>query len=187
MKNKKMPLNIQLFADEEGSQAVTETEDKTQDTVTQTENKTEEKTFTQDEVNSIVAKERKKMPSKEDLEEFNKWKESQKSEADKRDELTQKLATTENEKASLKHENLVLKTGVNVEDVDYVLFKVEKMEGDFEDNLKDFLKDNPKYLQKESVTDNQSKDTGASVNKNNNVAESGVKAILKEKHPELFN
>lgn len=188
MKNKYMPLNIQLFA-EEGTDPVTQTADNTEGTVTDTVTKTEGaevKTFTQEEVNAMILKAQKKMPSKEEMQKFNEWKESQKTEADKQAELTQKMADTTNENILLKQENQVLKSGVNADDVDYVLFKVSKMEGEFEDNLKDFLEKNPKYLQKSEVANTSNEDTGVPVTKANEKAESGVTAILKEKHPELF-
>ena len=57
------------------------------------------------------------------------------------------------------------------------------MEGEFEENLAKFLKDNPKYLKGEEL--NEPKATGAPV-KSIGSTESGVTAILKAKHPELF-
>ena len=66
------------------------------------------------------------------------------------------------------------------------MFKVSKMEGEFEDNLKSFLKDNPKYLQKEAVVETP-QNTGVSVTKINNSEEDGVIALLKAKHPDAFN
>lgn len=174
---------------ENNQEPVTQTEEKTEAAVTESVTKTEkaeEKTFTQEEVNAMILKAQKKMPSKEELQKFNEWKESQKTEAEKQIELTQKITDTTNENISLKQENQVLKSGVNAEDVDYVLFKVSKMEGEFEDNLKDFLENNPKYLQKAEVTSSDNEDTGMAVTKANTRAENGVTAILKEKHPELF-
>lgn len=182
----KMPFNIQLFAEEDGG-AVTQTGGKTEGANdNNAQNEKNEKTFTQEEVNSLLAKERKKMPNKDELKEFNEWKDSKKTDAEKQTELTQKLSDTANENTSLKQENQVLKSGVNVDDVDYVLFKVSKMEGEFEDNLEDFLKNNPKYLKNKNVADTDDEDTGVSVTKNKEKAESGVTAILKAKHPELF-
>ncbi len=172
---------------EEKKEPVTQTEEKIEGTVTESVEKTEkvdEKTFTQEEVNAMIAKEKKKMPSKEDLKAFNDWKESQKTEAEKQSELNQKYTNTQNENLSLKQENQVLKSGVNADDVDYVVFKVSKMEGEFEDNLKDFLKENPKYLQKQDIE--ASKTTGVPVSKINNNEEDGVIALLKAKHPDAF-
>lgn len=174
---------------ENEKEPVTQTEEKTEGTVTDTEEKTEHepKTFTQEEVNAMLNKEKKKMPSKEDLKAFREWQEAQKTDAEKQKELTQKMTDTEKENASLKQEIQVLKSGVNVDDVDYILFKVSKMEGEFEDNLKDFIKNNPKYLQTKKDTEETTTTNGTSVKKLNEEADSGVSAILKRKHPDLFN
>jgi len=80
-------------------------------------------------------------------------------------------------------ENAVLKAGVkNADDIDYVLYKVSKMEGEFEENLAKFLKDNPKFLGQELE---EHKATGAPV-KTLSSTETGVKAILRAKHQNLF-
>lgn len=155
---------------------------------TQTTNQNEgqaEKTFTQEELNKIVQerldKEKKKMPSKEDLKAFRDWKESQKTEAEKQAEKEAEYQKALNELNNLKQTNAVLEAGVNKEDVDYVIFKVSKMEGEFEENLTKFLKDNPKY--KESEPEVQ-KATGAQVKKINSQND-GVLGILASKHPEI--
>ena len=155
---------------------------------TQTTEKNEgqaEKTFTQEELNKIVQerldKEKKKMPSKEDLKAFKDWKESQKTEAEKQAEKEAEYQKALNELNTLKQTNAVLEAGVNKEDVDYVIFKVSKMEGEFEENLTKFLKDNPKY--KESEPEVQ-KATGTQVKKINSQND-GVLGILASKHPEI--
>lgn len=157
---------------------------------TQTTNQNEgqaEKTFTQEELNKIVQerldKEKKKMPSKEDLKAFKDWKESQKTAEEKQAEKEAEYQKTLNELNTLKQTNAILEAGVNKDDVDYVLFKVGKMEGEFEENLAKFLKDNPKYLEKE-LTQTELKATGApvkSISSNND----GVLGILASKHPEI--
>ena len=174
---------------ENEKEPVTQTDDKTEETVTTTTEKTEQepKTFTQEEVNAMLNKEKKKMPSKEDLKAFREWQEAQKTDAEKQKELTQRMTDTESENTSLKQEIQVLKSGVNIDDVDYILFKVSKMEGEFEDNLKDFLKTNPKYLQTKKDTEETTTTNGTSVKKITEEANSGVNAILKQKHPDLFN
>lgn len=155
---------------------------------TQTTNQNEgqaEKTFTQEELNKIVQerldKEKKKMPSKEDLKAFKDWKESQKTAEQKQAEKEAEYQRTLNELNTLKQTNAVLEAGVNKDDVDYVLFKVSKMEGDFDENLTKFLKDNPKY--KESEPEGQ-KATGTQVKKINSQND-GVLGILASKHPEI--
>ncbi len=164
---------------------VTQTEEKTEETVTGTVEKTEkaEKTFTQEEVNAIVLKAEKKMPSKEELKAFREWKESQKTEAEKQAEKEAEYQKTLNELNALKQTNAVLEAGVNKDDADYVLFKVGKIEGEFEENLAKFLKDNPKYLKQELET-TEPKATGAPVRTISSGSD-GVTAILKAKHPEI--
>lgn len=155
---------------------------------TQTTNQNEgqaEKTFTQEELNKIVQerldKEKKKMPSKEDLKAFKDWKESQKTAEEKQAEKEAEYQKTLNELNTLKQTNAVLEAGVNKDDVDYVLFKVSKVEGNFDENLTKFLKDNPKY--KESEPEGQ-KATGTQVKKINSQND-GVLGILASKHPEI--
>lgn len=134
---------------EEEQKPVTQPDGKTEGAVTGTESKTENKevkTFTQEEVNAILAKERKKMPSQDDLTAFNEWKENQKTAEQKQAEKDAEYQKTLSKNTQLENENSVFKAGVNKDDVDYVAFKVSKMEGDFEQNLTKFLKDNPKYL-----------------------------------------
>lgn len=160
----------------------------TQTTTNQNEEKAAEKTFTQEELNKIVQerleKEKKKMPSKEDLKAFKDWKESQKTEAEKQAEKEAEYQKTLNELKILKQTNAVLEAGVNKDDADYVLFKVSKMEGeDFEENLAKFLKDNPKYLKQELET-TEPKATGAPV-RTISSKNDGVLGILASKHPEI--
>lgn len=164
--------------------------EETGNTVTQTEEKTEgevEKTFTQEEVNSYLRKEKAKIlkdiPSKEELKAFKEWQEGQKTAEQKQTEKETQYQKTLLEKQSLVQENQVLKAGVNTEDVDYVVFKVSKMEGEFDENLAQFLKENPKYLGPKSET--EQKATGTPV-KTISSKESGVMAILRAKYPEIY-
>lgn len=164
--------------------------EETGNTVTQTEGKTEEeveKTFTQEEVNSYLKKEKAKIlkdiPSKEELKVFKEWQEEQKTAEQKQEEKETQYQKTLLEKQNLVQENQVLKAGVNIEDVDYVVFKVSKLEGEFNENLTQFLKENPKYLGQKFKT--EQKATGTPV-KTISSKESGVMAILKAKYPEIY-
>lgn len=164
--------------------------EETGNTVTQTEGKTEEeveKTFTQEEVNSYLKKEKAKIlkdiPSKEELKVFKEWQEEQKTAEQKQAEKETQYQKTLLEKQNLVQENQVLKAGVNIEDVDYVVFKVSKLEGEFNENLTQFLKENPKYLGQKFKT--EQKATGTPV-KTISSKESGVMAILKAKYPEIY-
>lgn len=133
----------------------------------------------------MVAKKMKGMPTKEELKAFKDWQETQKTAEQKQAEKETEYQKTLSEKESLVQENLVLKAGVNIDDVDYVVFKVSKKDGDFEENLKQFLEENPKYTQKEEHDEIEQKATGTQV-KTINSSETGVMAILKAKHPELY-
>ena len=142
-------------------------EDEKKDVVTQTAEETEKtedvkenpsaggeksetkKTFTQEEVNTILKRERKKMPDSKELKAFREWKEAQKTEEEKKIEKELETQKGLEERNQLLHENKCFKAGVTKEYADYVAFKVSKMEGDFDDNLTKFLKENPKYLGQE--------------------------------------
>ena len=146
----------------------------------------EQKTFTQEELNAIIetrlAKAKKDMPSKEELKKYNEWKEAQKTEQEKMAEKETEYQKVLAEKEQIINENKILKSGVNAEDTDYVLFKVTKMEGDFEENLSKFLKDNPRFLNKTVP----SKATGVETRTTSQSNEDdGVMAILKSKHPNI--
>ena len=159
----------------------------TGDAVTQTEQKTEEagKTFTQDEVNTMLKKEKQKAEKKYegiDIAKYKEWVESQKTAEQKQAEKEAEYQKTLNELNTLKQTNAVLGAGVKSDDADYVLFKVSKMDGEFEENLAKFLKDNPKYLGQELE---ERKATGAPV-RTISSEDNGVKAILRAKHQDLF-
>lgn len=115
--------------------------------VTQPKNEEEtEKTFTQEDVDKIVKERLKKMPSKEELKAFKDWQETQKTAEQKQAEKETEHQKTLLRNTELENENKVFKAGVEKDSVDYVAFKVSKMEGDFDENLTKFLKENQKFL-----------------------------------------
>lgn len=158
-------------------------EEAVEETVEETTATNEEKVFTQEEVNKLIAKEKarakKNIPSKEELDAFNSWKESQKTEAEKDKENQEKITTLESKNVSLEQENLILKKGVSIDDIDYVQFKVSKMEGDFEENLDNYLKENSKFVATNKATGVQIKGTKVE-------EEDGVLAILKARNPNIL-
>lgn len=161
----------------------------TETTTTSVENNSEEvvKTFTQEEVNGIVkerlAKAQKGIPSKEELAKYNEWKESQKSQQDKYDDLVKNSNEKDHTISTLEKEIAVLKAGVTDQDeIEFICYKVGKMDGDFKENLSQYLANNPKYTKKQ-----ETKATGIETKPQTVPQESGVTAILKSKHPELFN
>ena len=142
--------------------------------------KEEAKKEAQKMVDSALAK---KLPPKEEMDAFKQWKESQKTETEKQAEVLKELETLRQEAVNAKRENALLKKGINEEDIDYVMFKVGKMDGEFDENLVEFLKENPKFTAKEEKT--VASTTGVKTSGVEN-KETGVMAILKAKHPELY-
>ena len=150
------------------------------------EPKKEEKTFTQEDfdkaLQNAIKLKTKGIPSKEELKAYNEWKESQKTQQDKYDELVKKDGEKDTTISNLQKENEILKSGVtDSDDVEFILYKVGKMEGDFSENLKQYLADNPKYTKKQ-----ETKATGVEQNHSTPTKETGVMAILKARHPEQF-
>ena len=83
----------------------------------------------------------------------------------------------------MEKENAVLKAGITDQDeIEFICYKVGKMDGDFKENLTQYLAENPKYTKKQ-----ETKATGIETKPQTVPQESGVTAILKSKHPELFN
>ena len=160
----------------------------TETTTTNVENNSEEvvKTFTQEEVNGIVkerlAKAQKGIPSKEELAKYNEWKESQKTQQDKYDDLVKNSSEKDHTISILEKENAVLKAGITDQDeIEFICYKIGKMDGDFKENLSQYLANNPKYAKKQ-----ETKATGIETKPQTVPQESGVTAILKSKHPEFF-
>ena len=160
----------------------------TENTETQTAEEKVEKAFaTQEEFNEAlkkeVARKTKNLPSKEDLKEFNEWKESKKTEEDKKNEILLENETLKKQLAYAENKSVVANAGVDAKFQKFVLSEVSEMEGEFEDNLKDYLKDNPQFLISKVETP---KTNGVATKKISDDADDGVTAILKAKHPDLF-
>lgn len=173
--------------EQENVQNVTE-EKVTENTETQTVEEKVEKTFaTQEEFNEAlkkeVARKTRNLPSKEDLKTFNEWKESKKTETEKSLEKDKRIETLEKQLAYAENKSVVANAGVDSKFQKFVLSEVSEIEGDFEDNLKDYLKENPQYLVSKVETP---KTNGVATKKISDDAEDGVTAILKQKHPDLF-
>jgi len=122
---------------------------------------------------------------KEELKKYNEWKESQKTEAEKQSEVLVENEKLKNRITELENMQVVANASVDSKFQKFVLSEVLQMEGEFEDNLKDYLKENPQYLQTKETVETP-KTTGVPVQKNNNSEDDGVMAILKAKHPEAF-
>lgn len=156
---------------------------------TQSTNKTEEAVlkFTQEQVNSMIKKEKEKITNKYkdfDIEKYKAWEESQKTAEQKQAEKEAEYQEKDSKISALEKENAIWKAGVkDAEDVDYIAYKVSKMEGEFNENLTKFLKENPKYLKNEELKEHKA--TGMPVQSMSSQNTDGVLAILKSKHPEI--
>ncbi len=173
--------------EQENVQNVTE-EKVTENAETQTAEEKVEKTFaTQEDFNEAlkkeVARKTRNLPSKEDMKAFNEWKESQKTESEKSLEKDKKIETLKKQLVYAENKSVVANAGVDSKFQKFVLSEVSEMEGDFEDNLKDYLKENPQFLISKVETP---KSNGVATQKISDDAEDGVTAILKQKHPDLF-
>lgn len=174
---------------ENNENAVTQTE--TVETVEKTEVSGEqpveknEKTYTQEEVNALDKKLKEKYEKKYagiDLKKYKEWEDSQKTETEKSLEKDKKIEALEKQLAYAKSESVVANAGVDAKFQKFVLSEVSEIEGDFEDNLKDYLKENPQFLISKVETP---KTNGVATKKISNDAEDGVTAILKAKHPDI--
>lgn len=117
----------------------------------------EVKTFTQEEVNSIVeerlAKAKKNMPTKEELQAYNEWKQTQKTEQEKINDKINQLQTNNgtltNENTKLKAQIQIMNSNVKKEFAKFVTSEVLAMvsdEVDLATALKSYKKDNPQYF-----------------------------------------
>lgn len=100
-----------------------------------------EKTFTQSEVDSIVAKRVARavrgMPSDEELNEYRTWRSNQAAEQERinnivneRDTAKTQLASIQAELENVKREKYVLSKGLNGDDAEFVMFKASKLVDD---------------------------------------------------------
>ena len=115
---------------------------------------TPEKTFTQADVDTIVArrlaKAQKGMPDEAELTAFRAWKDSQQTEQQRMNTLTQERDTARTDLAAAnakveqyERERLLLSKGIPVEDVDYYAFKAGKLVSDtktFEQAVEEVIK-----------------------------------------------
>ena len=131
---------------ENNENAVVQTEEKTEQKNDQkvVEKTTEkpEKTYTQAEYNALDKKLKAQYEKKYegiDIAEYKEWKESQKTEAEKQSEI---LKENESLKAQLRiaeNKSVVANAGVDSKFQKFVISEVSELEGEFEENLKQYL------------------------------------------------
>lgn len=110
----------------------------------------EGKTFTQAELDNIVAerlaRERKKMPSADEMKAFNEWKKTSQSDAERFAEQSKELESYKLEVTMLKNQQTVSKSNCKPEFAEFVADRVSKMDGDFAQNLEIYKRQNPQYF-----------------------------------------
>lgn len=153
------------------------------------ENKVEEKaekTYTQSDFNAMDKKLKEKYEKKYagiDIAKYKEWEESQKTAEQKQAEKEAEYVEKDKRIVLLENKLKLKDANVSKEYEDFVLFTVSNMDGEFEDNLGQFLKDNPKYIKGQEIT--EQKATGTPVKSISSSETDGVLAILKQKHPDM--
>lgn len=153
------------------------------------ENKVEEKaekTYTQADFNAMDKKLKEKYEKKYagiDIAKYKEWEESQKTAEQKQAEKEAEYVEKDKRIVLLENKLKLKDANVSKEYEDFVLFTVSNMDGEFEDNLGQFLKDNPKYIKGQEIT--EQKATGTPVKSISSSETDGVLAILKQKHPDM--
>lgn len=114
-----------------------------------------EETFTKDQVTEMIKKEiarkSKNFPSKEELDAYNSWKESQKTTEEKNAEKEKELADALKKITMLENEKAVLSANVEPKFAKFIISEVSEINGDFSENLSEYLKENPQFIKKEEV------------------------------------
>ena len=108
-------------------------------------------TFTQGQVDAMLAAERSKQPNAEEMAAFKKWQEEQKTDVQKNADRDKELAEAKNEVLQLKSQNSVREAHCRPEFVKFVTSEILALDGDFSANLKNYKKDNPQYFGEPSV------------------------------------
>lgn len=101
----------------------------------------QEKTFSQADVDKMIQsrleRERKKMPSEDELAAFRTWKDSQQTEQDRMNNITRERDTAVNDLAvanskieQLEHERYVASKGFTGDEAEFIAFKAAKMVND---------------------------------------------------------
>ncbi|MEA4812263.1 MAG: hypothetical protein VB108_06810 [Anaerolineaceae bacterium] len=142
--------------------------------------KAQEVKLTQTEVDKLIDKRyaewKAKVPSDEEIKAYREWKKSQQTEAEKAAEREAQYAKLQADSEALRRENSVIKAGVHTEDAEFVIWKVGKMEGEFDKNLTAFLAENKKYTEPKTKTVEGTKHNPS---KNETQEERNLRAFMK--------
>lgn len=159
-------------------------EQTTENTETPAAEERVEKTFTQTEffaaLEKEVARKTKNLPTKEELNEFKQWKEGQKTEAEKQQEIRKQIEALTKENLELKNEKVVANAGVDPKFIKFIVAEVSQMSGEFEDNLKAYIEENPQFKVQDKEEKPAPQTTGFP--QKTSVQKSAEKAYLDEKY-----
>ncbi|WP_281659120.1 hypothetical protein [Halobacillus sp. Cin3] len=188
-----LPLNLQFFAYESGDQAdqtadtsggqdqQQQNQQQDQQTGTATDQQAVENTFTQDDVSKISAKEAKKAQekllkqlgiedfdnAKEGMKKFREWQDSQKTEAEKKEEALNNLerdkGTLSKENNSLKAQLSAVRSGVKDESIEDVVALAERQvteDTSMEEAIKQVVEKYPSFKNSDDGEEKPSFTTG---------------------------
>lgn len=197
-----LKLNLQFFSEPEGNQ---EPNNNNNNPEGQSDNDTKpnetEKTFTQQDVNNIAAKEAKSAQekllkelgiedfnsAKEGLQKFQEWQDAQKTDAEKKDEQVNQLTDTNTslqaENNTLKAQLSAMKEGVNSESIEDVVALAERQVSDdvtLDDAIKAVIEKYPHFKAVQEI--NSNKPTFINSDTGNNDGELDAFEALKQKY-----
>lgn len=177
LKNRFLPLNLQFFAEQGEGDQTSEQSGGEEQSGTDSQ-QSEEKTFRQEDVNNIVAREAKKAQekllkelgiddfenAKDGLAKFREWQESQKTEQEKQaeqlEQLQSNLNQTTSENETLKAQLSALKQGVisdSVEDVVALAKNYVSDDVDMDKAIKQVIEKYPHFAQQKQEEQDEPK------------------------------
>lgn len=160
---KLLPMNLQIFANDSESGTDPGTESQAGDLTPGTGGTDPEKTFTQADVDKLIkdrlARERKEIPTKEELQAFKEWQDSQKTNEEKTNEELERLRKEaedyKKKTQAFENKEKALKKNIPLDFVDFVVFQASQSideSTDFDKALEDYLKANPQYAEAKPLT-----------------------------------
>lgn len=195
-----LKLNLQFFSEPEGNQEPNNDIPEGQNDNNTKPNETE-KTFTQQDVNNIAAKEAKSAQekllkdlgiedfnsAKEGLQKFQEWQDAQKTDAQKKDEQLNQLTDTNTslqaENNTLKAQLSAMKQGVNSESIEDVVALAERQVSDdvtLDDAIKSVIEKYPHFKALQETQTN--KPTFINSDTGNNDGELDAFEAIKQKY-----
>lgn len=195
-----LKLNLQFFNENDGNQEPNNNNPEGKND-NDTKPNEQEKTFTQQDVNNIAAKEAKSAQekllkdlgiedfnsAKEGLQKFQEWQDAQKTDAQKKDEQLNQLTDTntslQSENNTLKAQLSAMKLGVNSESIEDVVALAERQVSDevtLDDAIKSVIEKYPHFKAVQEA--NHNKPTFINSDTGNNDGELDAFEAIKQKY-----